>query len=289
LKRAPAALFDGVVSVLIGHSVVMPTIVKSVVVTHLAGGFEGAVEIAADDRLRVFPLNTEHHLDTVMSKYFRGAWTHTSSQNHCRTLLAQPHWEYPAPMLRWGAEQALTDSATVLVNGVKGERLGAAEVLAEPSLVYWNRDFHWSSPPGVQVLSAPASPASAAALLVTATAALSPPAPAIVDRTGKGLVSSRHHRSLSHHQHPLLDQRSCNRRSGAGENAGESRAGDPHPFGRGLLVEPFEVGQAKGLELVQPQLLDLEGVDRATDRLECPPPGHATNSPQLFRSSHFAS
>jgi hypothetical protein len=110
-----------------------------------------------------------------------------------------------------------------------------------------------------------------------------------VDWTGEGLVGCRHDRTFADHQHALLDQGPRDRRSGAGEDAGEGRPGNSHSFGRSLLVEPLEVGQAKGLELVEPQRFDLEGADGAADGLERPSPGHATDPPELFRSCHVVS
>jgi len=115
---------------------------ESVFVAHLSGCFEGAIKVAADDPFWIIPLNTEYHLDTVISKDIRGPGPHASSQDHSRTLLAQPHREYPATVLRRGAQQAVTDGAAVLVNGVEGERLRAAKMFTKLIVVYWDRDLH---------------------------------------------------------------------------------------------------------------------------------------------------
>ena len=56
-----------------------------------------------------------------------------SGQNHGRALLAQPYGEYPAAVLRWGAEEAVTDGAPVFFYLVKSERLGSAKMSAETS------------------------------------------------------------------------------------------------------------------------------------------------------------
>jgi hypothetical protein len=103
----------------------------------------------------------------------------------------------------------------------------------------------------VKSASTRARPPSAATLLVTATAALTPPATAVMNGTGKRLVRCRSHRSLTYHQHALLDQCSRDRHPGAGEDAGEGRPGNAHPLGGSFLVEPFEIGQPQSLELVQ--------------------------------------
>ena len=100
-------------------------------------------------------------------------------------------------------------------------------------------------------LSARASPAFAATLLVTAPATLSPPAPTVMDRAGERLVGSRYHRPLANYQDFLPDQRPRNRFSRAFKDAGEGRAGNAHPLGSGFLVETFEIGQPQSLEFVQ--------------------------------------
>jgi hypothetical protein len=64
-----------------------------------------------------------------------------------------------------------------------------------------------------------------------------------MDGTGKRLVRCRSHRSLTHHQHALLDQCPRDSRPGAGEDAGEGRPGNTHPLSGGFLVETFEIGQ----------------------------------------------
>jgi len=110
-----------------------------------------------------------------------------------------------------------------------------------------------------------------------------------VNGTGKGLIRGSYHRALTDHQYALLDQSPGDRRSGAGEDAGEGRPGNSHPLGRGLLVEPFEVGQAESFELVQSQLFDLESADGTTNGFEGPTPGHATDPPEFFRSCHLIS
>jgi len=99
------------------------------------------------------------------------------------------------------------------------------------------------------------------ALLVTAPTTVTSFSPAVVDGTRKGLVSSCHHRSLTHDQHALFDQGSRDCRSRAAENAGEGRAGNAHPLRCSFLVEPLEVRQAKGFEFVQPQWLHCELAD----------------------------
>jgi len=109
-----------------------------------------------------------------------------------------------------------------------------------------------------------------------------------MDRAGERLVGSRYHRPLANYQDFLLDQRPRNRFSRAFKDAGEGRAGNAHPFRRSLLVKPLEIGQPKGLELIESQLFDFKAADRATDGLETPSPGHASDPPNFFRSCHFA-
>jgi hypothetical protein len=43
---------------------------------------------------------------------------------------------------RRGIDLTLGDGTGGRIHGVESERLGAAEVWAEPSLVQWNRDSH---------------------------------------------------------------------------------------------------------------------------------------------------
>jgi hypothetical protein len=117
----------------------------------------------------------------------------------------------------------------------------------------------------------------------------SPSASTFVNRTGERSIGADHYRAFTNHQHPLLDQRPRDRRTGAGEDAGKGRPGNTHPLGGGLLVKTFEVSQPKGLELVEPQRLDLEFANPSADRLERPPPSSATDSPELFRSCHLIS
>jgi len=115
--------------------VVVPAVVKSMFVAHLARGLEGAIKVAADDTFRVFTLNAEHYLDTLVGKNIRRSGPHASGQDHGRALLAQPHGKDPATVLRRGAKKAVTDGATVLVHRVEGERLSAAKVFAESTFV----------------------------------------------------------------------------------------------------------------------------------------------------------
>jgi hypothetical protein len=110
-----------------------------------------------------------------------------------------------------------------------------------------------------------------------------------MDRAGEGLVGSGYHGSLTDHQHTLLDQRPCDGRPGAGKDAGEGRPGNAHPFSGGHLIEPFEIGEPQSLELVESQLFDFEAADRASDGLERPASGHASDSSDLLRSCHFPS
>jgi hypothetical protein len=125
------------------RTMVVPAIVVSVVVARLAGGFERTVKVTLCQSLGIFAVDTEHNLDAVMGEDVGGARPHAPGQDNRRALLAQPHGVHPAPVLGRGAEVALADRTAVFVHGVEGERLGAAEMLAEPPLVYWNRDFHF--------------------------------------------------------------------------------------------------------------------------------------------------
>jgi hypothetical protein len=50
-----------------------------------------------------------------------------------------------------------------------------------------------------------------------------------------------HHRTITHYENSLLDQRSGDRRPGAGEDAGEGRPGNSHPLGGSFLIKPFEI------------------------------------------------
>jgi len=125
--------------------------------------------------------------------------------------------------------------------------------------------------------------------LVAATATAPPASAAPVNRTRKRSVGSSLHRTLAHHQDPLLDQRSGNCRPRSGEDSGKGRSGNSHPLCGGFLVKTFEIGQPKSFELVQAQRLDLKFADRTADGFERSPPGHATDPPELFRSCHFIS
>ena len=88
---------------------VVAAIVKSVLVAHFASCIHGAVKVAADNPLRLIPLNTKNDFDTLMREDIHGAGSHASRQDHSRTLLTQPHREHSSTMLRWGAEMAVTD------------------------------------------------------------------------------------------------------------------------------------------------------------------------------------
>jgi len=90
-------------------AVIMSTVVKSMLVAHLASRIEGAVKVAADNSLRIFLLNTENHFDTVMRKDIHGTRSHASRQDDGRALLAQPHREYSATVLRRSTEMGVTD------------------------------------------------------------------------------------------------------------------------------------------------------------------------------------
>jgi hypothetical protein len=287
-ERVFRALSIVVTSTAAGLSVIVAAVVITVFVAYLPGGVEGAVEVAPGDSIEILSPDTGHNLDAVLGEDAGGAWAHAPGQDYGRALFAQPHGENPPSVLRWSAEQPLSERAVRLVHVVKGELLGAAEMLAEFSLVYWNRDLHFLVSSFFCFL-ARASPASTSTLLVAAPATLSSPAPTIVDRAGKGLVGSRYHRSLADHQHALLDQRPCNGQPGAGEDTCEGRPGNAHPFRGSFLIEPFEVGQAKGFEFVQSQRFDLESTNRAANGLEGPFPGPASDPPELLRSCHFAS
>jgi hypothetical protein len=90
-------------------AVVVSTVVKSMLVAHLTGCIQGAVKVAADNSLRIIPLNTKNHFDTVMRKDIHGARPHASRQDDGRALLAQPHREYSATVLRRSTEMGVTD------------------------------------------------------------------------------------------------------------------------------------------------------------------------------------
>jgi hypothetical protein len=137
--------------------------------------------------------------------------------------------------------------------------------------------------------SALASPATATTLLVAAPATLSAPAPTVVDRAGEWLVGSGYHRPFADHQHALLDQRPGDSQPCAGEDAGEGRPGNAHPFRGSFLVEPLEVGESQSLKLVESQLFDFKPADRTADGFERPAFGPASDPPDLLRSCHFAS
>jgi len=259
--------------------VVVATIVKAVIVTDFSGCAEGAVKVTADYLLRVFSLNAEDYLYTLMSKDICGSRPHSTRQDYRRALLTKPHRENTTTVFRWRSEETITDITIVLINRVEGECLGTAKMCAEFSFVHGDCDLHIVTPLfNIHIRHS--------VLVATATSP-PPPASAFVNRAGKWRIGGRHHRTLSHHQHALLDQRSCDRRSGLGEDTGERWTGNTHPLGGGFLIEPLEICQANGLELVESQLLDLEGSDRAADGLESPFPGHATDSSEFFRSCHL--
>ena len=70
------------------RSVVVSAIVEVVFVTRLTGYFEGAVEKALYDRIRIFALDAENDLDAVLREDVDGAWAHAAREDHRRALLA---------------------------------------------------------------------------------------------------------------------------------------------------------------------------------------------------------
>ena len=107
-----------------------------------------------------------------------------------------------------------------------------------------------------------------------------------VDRARHRFAGARHDRAVTDQQQSFLDQSSGHGQPGAGEDAGERRSRNSHPLGCGFLIQTLEIGQAKGLELVDPQCFHAELAHPPTDRLETPPFADATDFPELFRSSH---
>ena len=107
-----ASAFRAMSSVLISvatiYSLVVPTIVKSVFVAYLTRRIQGTVEVAADNPLRIIPLNTENDLDTVMREDIHCPGSHASRQDDGRALLAQPYREHAPTMFRRNTEMWFT-------------------------------------------------------------------------------------------------------------------------------------------------------------------------------------
>jgi hypothetical protein len=110
-----------------------------------------------------------------------------------------------------------------------------------------------------------------------------------VDGAGERIVGGGHHWAFADHQEALEDEGARHCRPGAGQNAGEGGAGDAHPRGGGLLVEPFEISEAQRLEFVESEGLDFEFVRRSADGLEGPSLGPASDLSELLGSCHIAS
>jgi len=107
-----------------------------------------------------------------------------------------------------------------------------------------------------------------------------------MDRARHWFAWAHHDRAITDQQQSFLDQSSGHGQPGAGEDASERRSRDPHPLGRGFLVQTLEIGQAQGLELVDAQGLDVKLTHRPPDRLEATPLTDAVDSPELLRPSH---
>jgi len=120
------------------------------------------------------------------------------------------------------------------------------------------------------------------------TPATAPPF-AAVNRTGPRIARAWKHRPVTHDEQPLLDEGPRHSGSGAAEGAAKGGPRHAHPLGCGLLVQTLEVGEAEGLELVEPKRLDLEAGYRASDWLEATTTGEASDPSELLRSRHGTS
>lgn len=136
--------------------VVVSAIVKAVVVTHVSGCFEGAVEKALHDRIRIIALDAEDNLDAVLREDVDGSRAHAARKDDGRSIPSKPRRVDSAAVFRRGADLAFDDGTARRLHGVEGEGLGAAEVLAESSLVQWDCDSHFPILPSIVFIAASA-------------------------------------------------------------------------------------------------------------------------------------
>jgi hypothetical protein len=129
-------------------------------------------------------------------------------------------------------------------------------------------------------------------VVVSSAAAATPSAPSrsvIVDGAGEGRIGCLDNRTVADDQELALDQRGGDSLPCAGEDPSEGGTGDPHPRGGGFLIEPFEIGEAQGLELVEADGFDLEFAGGSAHGLQTLDFGPASDLSELFGSCHLAS
>jgi hypothetical protein len=74
-----------------------------------------------------------------------------------------------------------------------------------------------------------------------------------VDGTGPGVAVAPADRASVHDEQLALDEGPGDGSPSLCQYASQRCARDPHPFGRGLLVEPLQVHETQGLESVERQ------------------------------------